>query len=350
MKRCFVISPIGDEGSEVREHANDVFDFIIVPAMKELGIEAYRSDHSHEVGKISDQMFRSILHDDLCVAVLTFHNPNVYYELAVAQSAARPVVILVQKGTALPFDVKDMRTVHYDLKPRPIKEGVYSKEIVEKVRHLEHEATRRVVPFAPDLSPLGGSRHFRSFVKAEDYGPSDRWVDLLREASTRFDLCGISVGSWIKPLGIKELFTSRAREGCQVRTLVMAPSNPALPCLLNVSAHQGSISKTKQQIQDSTAFFQSIQPSKLSVQSRYMESVCPHQLLVLNDVRAVVVPYLYSAATFSSPLFEFSRESEFYGVFSTEFNSLWDQSVQDLKEITAEQAHGADGPKPAAHA
>ena len=32
---------------EVREHADDVFDFIIIPAMKELGIEAYRSDHRH---------------------------------------------------------------------------------------------------------------------------------------------------------------------------------------------------------------------------------------------------------------------------------------------------------------
>jgi hypothetical protein len=36
-KRCFVISPIGDPGSEVREHADDVLAEIIVPAAEEAG-------------------------------------------------------------------------------------------------------------------------------------------------------------------------------------------------------------------------------------------------------------------------------------------------------------------------
>src|SRR6185369_16571231 len=88
-RRCFVISPIGAENSEIREHADDVFEFVIQPAMKELGIYAYRSDHNITVGKITEQMFDSILQEDICIAILTFHNPNVFYELAIAQSAAR---------------------------------------------------------------------------------------------------------------------------------------------------------------------------------------------------------------------------------------------------------------------
>ena len=272
-------------------------------------------------------MFRSILHDDLCIAVLTYHNPNVYYELAIAQSAARPVVILAEKGTPLPFDVKDMRTVHYDLKPRPIKEGVYVKEIIEKVRYLENEGSRRLVPFAPELAPLGGSRQFHSFLKAEEYGPSERWVELLRGASTRFDLCGISVGRWIKPLGIKELFTSKASAECPVRILVMSPDNPALPCLMNETAHQGSVENIKRQIRNSSAFFRSIETVQPLLHIRQMQQACPHQLLVVNDQRAIVVPYLYSTATFRSPLFDFFKESEFYGVFAVEFDSLWEQAT-----------------------
>ena len=77
----------------MRRHSDHVFKYIIKPAMDEMGIDAYRSDHSHGIGKISDQMFQSILNEDLCIAVLTFTNPNVYYELAIAQSAARPVII-----------------------------------------------------------------------------------------------------------------------------------------------------------------------------------------------------------------------------------------------------------------
>ena len=53
-KRCFVISPIGEEGSGVREHADDVFRFIIEPAVKKFGIEAVRSDHIHETGDLTE--------------------------------------------------------------------------------------------------------------------------------------------------------------------------------------------------------------------------------------------------------------------------------------------------------
>ena len=56
--------------------------------MDDCGITPYRSDHLHEPGKISEQMFRAILQDDMAVAVLTGYNPNVFYELAVAQCAA----------------------------------------------------------------------------------------------------------------------------------------------------------------------------------------------------------------------------------------------------------------------
>ena len=111
--------------SEVREHADDVFEFIIKPAMDELGIHVYRSDHSQEIGRITEQMFKSIMDDDLCIAVLTFFNPNVFYELAVAQCAARPVIILIERGQTIPFDVRDLRAVEYDLPAcAPARQGL----------------------------------------------------------------------------------------------------------------------------------------------------------------------------------------------------------------------------------
>ena len=123
-KRCFVISPIGESGSQTREHADDVFEFIIKPAMDELGIHVYRADHSQQIGRITEQMFNSIMEEDLCVAILTFCNPNVFYELAIAQCAARPVIILIEKGQTIPFDVHDLRAVEYDLRPRPSRQSV----------------------------------------------------------------------------------------------------------------------------------------------------------------------------------------------------------------------------------
>jgi hypothetical protein len=114
MKKCFVISPIGSPESDVRERANDVFDFIIKPALSALGIEAVRADMLATPGLITDQMIAAILNYDLCIVDLTGHNPNVFYELAVAQAAGRPVVLLKLVGEAIPFDVKDYRLIEYD--------------------------------------------------------------------------------------------------------------------------------------------------------------------------------------------------------------------------------------------
>ena len=55
------------------------------------------------------------------IALLTGYNPNVFYELAVAQCAGRPVIVMAEKGLELPFDIHDLRCVYYDFSPRPMR-------------------------------------------------------------------------------------------------------------------------------------------------------------------------------------------------------------------------------------
>jgi len=146
-RRCFVISPIGEEGSAVRAHADDVLEFIIKPALGRCDVVAVRSDQMAESGTITEQMFREIVNADVCVALLTGFNPNVFYELAVAQSAARPVVILIEKGLTLPFDVKDLRCIQYEMVPisRLVK-GAYADRVVEMLEEIKRQGWK-----APNL-------------------------------------------------------------------------------------------------------------------------------------------------------------------------------------------------------
>jgi hypothetical protein len=151
MKECFVISPIGKEGSKVREHADEVFDHIIKPAMTKCKMVAFRSDQLHEPGKISEQMFNKIFAADLCIAVLTGKNPNVYYELAVAHSAEQPVIVLIDKSEELPFDVQDFRTVQYDLSITSFKKKTYIKEVVDQINNLMGAGWETTNPFSDFL-------------------------------------------------------------------------------------------------------------------------------------------------------------------------------------------------------
>lgn len=135
MKRCFFISPIGVEDSEIRKEADEVFKLIVKPAMKRCKIGVFRADDLDKPGKITEQMFQEIRQSILCIADLTGSNPNVFYELAIAQMLNKPVIIIIKKGEKIPFDIKDFRIIQY--RTDSIDNGTYIKQIVNYVTQFE---------------------------------------------------------------------------------------------------------------------------------------------------------------------------------------------------------------------
>lgn len=112
---CFVISPIGSEGSEVRANADQVFDYIICPALEPLGYKVERADKISESGLITTQIVERIVSSDLVVADLTDLNANVFYELAIRHVTGKPFIHMIFDGQKIPFDVAASRTIPYSL-------------------------------------------------------------------------------------------------------------------------------------------------------------------------------------------------------------------------------------------
>ncbi|MDD5064166.1 MAG: hypothetical protein PHQ35_05325 [Phycisphaerae bacterium] len=113
-KRCFVISPIGDDDSDIRRRSDKILRHIIKPVCEELGFSAYRADQMTQPFLISQGVMRELITADLVIADLTGANPNVYYELAVRHFIGKPVVQLIEKGESIPFDVSDVNTIKID--------------------------------------------------------------------------------------------------------------------------------------------------------------------------------------------------------------------------------------------
>ncbi len=107
----FVISQIGDPGSETRKRADVVCDLILAPVAQEHGLSVVRSDRDITPGQITSQMLRSILDARIVVADLTGRNPNVFYEVAFAQSFGKATILLVNDPQNLPFDTRNERTI-----------------------------------------------------------------------------------------------------------------------------------------------------------------------------------------------------------------------------------------------
>ncbi|HEY5721066.1 MAG TPA: hypothetical protein VIT45_01965 [Allosphingosinicella sp.] len=113
-KRCFVITPIGGDQSDERRHANMVFEVALYPVLQ--GVFALqRADLSTEPGQITPAIFSALNEADLCIADLTFLNPNVLYELGVRHALQKPVIQIAEKNTRLPFDTANQRTLFFDL-------------------------------------------------------------------------------------------------------------------------------------------------------------------------------------------------------------------------------------------
>src|SRR5436309_6508537 len=113
-KTCFVISPIGDEGSPSRKRSDDVFTHVLEPAAGSRGYKAIRADKISTPGIITNQVVQELINAPLVIADLTDHNANVYYELAIRHAVRKPLVEIIKRGQPIPFDVAATRVLQLD--------------------------------------------------------------------------------------------------------------------------------------------------------------------------------------------------------------------------------------------
>ena len=110
---CFYITAIGDDGSEHRKHSDLFLGNILEPALATFGLNVIRADGIDKPGMITRQVIEYILRSRLVIADLSFHNPNVFYELALRHATRLPIVQIIRAGDLIPFDIHQMRTIVY---------------------------------------------------------------------------------------------------------------------------------------------------------------------------------------------------------------------------------------------
>lgn len=113
-KVCFYIAPIGDEATEQRKHSDLFLSSLIEPALNGFGLDVVRADKIGQSGMITSQILEHLLRARLVIADLSFHNPNVFYEMAIRHFARLPIVQICRKSDRLPFDVNQVRTITID--------------------------------------------------------------------------------------------------------------------------------------------------------------------------------------------------------------------------------------------
>jgi hypothetical protein len=158
-KCCFVITPIGEEGSSDRKHADAMLKHLIMPVLEDVGITAVRADKISKPGHITKQVVEHIAYARLCITDLSFGNANAHYELGIRHALKLPSVQIIRKGDKIPFDIQQARTIIIDTSdPYTIMDRVASAkaELVEHVKALMSGSAKNeespITMYLPGLS------------------------------------------------------------------------------------------------------------------------------------------------------------------------------------------------------
>lgn len=167
LKKCFVIAPIGVDGSDINQRSNDVLKYIIRPVAANCGYEAIRSDDISESGIITDQIVKHILEDDLVIANLTGGNPNVFYELALRHAIRKPCIHIAESPGPLPFDVASMRTIFFVENMPAVEKCKQDLEKAIKAAEQNLEEVKSPISVAIDILQLRKSNNSTERSNAE---------------------------------------------------------------------------------------------------------------------------------------------------------------------------------------
>ena len=135
-KICFIVTAIGESGTETRDRADEVLSYLISPVCEELGYKPVRVDQVDAVDNINETIISYLKTAPMVIADMTGHNPNAFYELGFRQAKELPLVPIIQAGSGLPFDVISQRTVFYNLSVGKIEQS--KRDLKAKMKSFEN--------------------------------------------------------------------------------------------------------------------------------------------------------------------------------------------------------------------
>ncbi len=194
--RCFVarpISPAKDHDYRDRdEHWQHVHDELLAPAIGAAGYEVVPPTAAGST--VIHAAIIGHLHDcELVVADFSTLNPNVLFEAGIRTAIGKPLVIVAEHGTRLPFDTNSVNTVFYD---PDLNSWDLRAKIDELKAHITKTDTDSRLPFPRGASVPACAGSFPNdtrLIKTEDFRSSPDPVNECRlswfdSAATRLPL------------------------------------------------------------------------------------------------------------------------------------------------------------------
>jgi len=106
----FVIMPFN-------EKFKPVYDDHIKRVCRNMSLSCKRADDIFSPQVIMENIWSLIYNTKIIICDCTDKNPNVFYELGIAHTIGKNVILLTQNEDDIPFDIKQLRYIKYDYTP-----------------------------------------------------------------------------------------------------------------------------------------------------------------------------------------------------------------------------------------
>jgi hypothetical protein len=223
-KYCFVIGPIGGEGSPERNHADWLLQGIIHPEFEKdfPDWKVERADKITAPGMVSSQIITRLHDVALVIADLSFHNPNAFYEMSLRHTVGKPIIHMIRKNDNIPFDVIPHRAILFSL--------AHPDHLKEAQNHLRDSVVEAIAPgFKPDnpIMHARGRLEFEQNATPEMKVLSDE-LATLRARLERVET--LATAQFEQQLYANALLFDQGRTGpARMPWLTFSPPGPTAP-------------------------------------------------------------------------------------------------------------------------
>ena len=113
---CFVLMPFSEFDDIQIVYTNHVKKVLETKC----NIRCERADDIYDISGVMQSVWEGINRARIIIADLTGRNPNVFYELGIAHTLGKPVIMITQSMDYVPFDLRHLRCIVYTYKPKHI--------------------------------------------------------------------------------------------------------------------------------------------------------------------------------------------------------------------------------------
>lgn len=99
-----------------------VYEDHMLNVAKVLGLTIVRGDDFFNAKSVMSDIWESICGTRAVIADCTGRNPNVFYEIGLAHTVGKPVILITQNEKDVPFDLRHIRYIRYEYTPRGMKD------------------------------------------------------------------------------------------------------------------------------------------------------------------------------------------------------------------------------------